>query len=189
MNIGLDLDSTLINWVTSPQEWAAMSLGIHGYPKHPTDYDWGNYMKEHRDLIIRLLSDPNFMGKENSRYDPLDRLALARWYDAGHRLVVITSRHKKVEKVTQTLVHEFFPEIYVVVRCDGIEQKRAPMVEWSLDVWIDDNPRGIEIATNLGIRAYGIVNSTTRHYNEGQMNILAKHPNVRLVEHIRDIKL
>ncbi len=190
MNIGLDLDDTLVEWIVSPQDYAALLLGIHEYPSFPTDYNWTNYSEGHRERIYGLLEFPDFMGKDNCKYDPLDRLALIHWKEQGHKLIVLTARHKKIHDATRKMVKEFFPEIDVLVICDNIEEKRGPMVEYTLDLWIDDNPRGIEIASELGIRTYGIVNNKTRNYNmDKMMDITWKYETIELVHYIRDIKL
>lgn len=176
MNIGMDLDSTLIGWLIRPEKKAAWDLNIKDYPD-TTDFEFSTLIPSHVKRIKELFLDPDFMGPANVVFDPLDKLKLSLWKEEGHRLIVITSRKEPVRKATEMIIEEYFPEIDKLIVCSKIENKKQHMIDENLDVWIDDNPRGLRIACELKIPlVFAIVNRVTEKYNNTEtLSILRDH--------------
>ena len=86
------------------------------------------------------------------------------WTDAGHKVVVITSRAITLANATEKMLRESFPTVgnFYVSDWKG-SGKKGFMETEKLDVWVDDSPFDVEPALELGIKTYLISNDETKY--------------------------
>jgi len=185
MNIGVDLDQTLIDHLIPVEKQAAKNLGIIKYPEIK-DWYFSNYTKEHKTEVMRLFNDSFFMGINGNEPIKFSQEKIYRWSILGHKIVIITARNKTVRKATKYMVDEFFPVVNKLLFVEIEESKKNLMMENKLDIWIDDNPKGVQTSCDLGIETYLIYNDNSKRYISEE---LIKTLPVKCVESIADIKL
>lgn len=163
MNIGIDLDQTLINHLVPVEEQAAKNLGIKEYPE-VNDWYFSSLTQEHKAEIMRLFDDPYFMGINGNEPIPGTQEKLYNWSLMGHKIVIITARNKPIREETEHLVDEFFPVVKKIRFTEIDQPKKDIMLEEKIDIWIDDNPKDIQTSCALGIETYLIYNDITKRY-------------------------
>jgi len=184
MIIGIDLDETIIYHVVQPEEQAARNLGIKEYSEC-NDWYFSNLTKRHKTEIMRLFNDPYYMGlKCNCPIKgSIDKLSEWSLY---HKIIIITARNKSVRKATKYMVEKFFPSVNDLIFVDIEHSKKEAMIESQIDLWVDDNPKGVQTSCELGIETYLIYNDQTKRYISRE---IIKVLPVKCIESIADVKL
>lgn len=183
--IGIDLDQTLIKHKIEPEKQAAKNLGILNYPEI-NDWYFTNLTKLHVKEILRLFDDPYFMGINcNYPYEGSQE-KIFKWSSLGYKIIIITARNEPVRKATEFMVERFFPTVDKLLFVGIEDSKRDLMIENKLDIWIDDNPKGVQTSCELKIETYLIYNEITKKYIPKEtINNLP----INCVKSIIDIKL
>lgn len=168
MNIGFDLDGTLIEFMTPFIKQIAMEFHVKesDFPKQ-NDFYFSNFSQEFRNRLQELIIDKNFMGPGNATADIYTVYALLHFKEQEHKLIVITARAEEIRKETEDIINGFFPTIFdkvILTKCT--KDKIDIMKSEKLDCWIDDNPEGCKISISLGIPTFLIYNNYTAPYAE-----------------------
>lgn len=193
MKIGLDIDATMYRLdviervsellgeeYTSEdiKHWVYDKEEINGMPKHFTD------------LVFSHFGDPMYMG--NLKLNPYVRKKVHEWKDTGHELYVLTARKPEVHIATVKMLNRdfgvgFFKSIHMVEHKTDAKSKLFKDLE--LDVWIDDNPKDLVKASEMGINTYAINNSVTQ-YNTSKVNwCIEKYKHCKKVSNFGEIVL
>lgn len=160
MIIGIDLDSTLIE--TNAVAIAAKELNFPISNKDTLHWNHLNFPPELKARIYEYFVDPVSMC-DNARPIKGTQETIRKWYDQGHKIVLITARGNILRESTIEMVHRLYPEIGTVEFVEMNTSKIAIMKEKGVEVWIDDAPHGILDALKEGIPAYMVSNNYTKY--------------------------
>lgn len=183
MNIGIDLDDTLINLniVKLTSKEFKFNLNEVKY----FDWEMSQFPKELREEIIRRFTDPRFMCEEPYiSFIPNVKNKLDELKQNNHKLILITARNKIIRKETKQLINKVYPnfdKIHIVTRG---QSKLSLFKKEKLDVWVDDHLENCKRALRLGIKVYMISNNSTP-YNHN----MKKHRNLKIIEKFTDIDI
>lgn len=180
MNVGVDLDNTLINL-----DIINALIERHNYPCSIEEYiDWNmdNFPKHIQSAAFKLFKDETFMCN-NVKPIKGSQETIELW-SKKHNIILITARSEHLYDKTKQLVNDLFPHITDFNSVGFNQSKKDLFIEKKLDAWIDDAPHGIIDAIECGIKTYLISNETTR-YNWHIKSL----PNVNHVESIDKINL
>lgn len=186
MNIGIDLDSTIIKM--RAVELASKSLGYPFTDKNAVVWDHHNFPKDLREKIFALFEDTKIMCDD---VQPIAgaQTKIKQWVEAGHNIILITARNPPLHEGTIQLIKKHFPEITDINFVGQTESKKNVMIDKKIDVWIDDAPHGIEDSLSLGIKTYLISNNYTK-YNWDSRKLQVEYPTLlQVVKLVYDIIL
>ena len=159
-NIGIDLDSTLIE--TNAALVASTELGYEYKNKDVTHWNHLNFPEDLRKKIMEYFVDPIYMCDKAKPIENSQEI-INKWILAGHKIVLITARVESLKEKTIQMVNRLFPEIKHI-HVVGMEQsKKSIMLSEKLDFWIDDAPHGVLDSMRLGIPTYLVSNNYTKY--------------------------
>jgi len=167
-NIGIDLDGTLIEFLTGFKKQIAMDFKIKekDLPQQ-IDYFWSNFPQEFKNRVEELIEDPYFMGPENIITDIYTIDALLHFKEEGHKIIVITARSEKIRKQTEEIINRFFPNLIdKLILVKNVTDKKEKMIEEKINYWIDDAPHGCTISIELGLPTFLLYNKYTEVYSK-----------------------
>lgn len=156
MNIYFDLDSTLVD-LESEIFKIFKKHGIF----HETLPSWSfdeipNFIRLE---IFRMFEKEKIMCKlKPFRYS---KKLIKLLKKAGHNVIIVTARSKKLEKQTKKYVKKLF-NVKCIVVGHG-EDKTEILKENNCDIWIDDNGPQIESCIEAGIKCIMISNNITQY--------------------------
>ncbi len=180
MNIGFDLDNTLIHL-----DIIDILANEYNYPctiQQYTDWNMNNFPKYIQSKAMKLFRDHNFMCENIKTIKGAKKIISELSKD--HNIFIITARVKKLHKKTEKLVNELFPEVKGF-HCVGYNKSKKDLfIENKLDIWIDDAPHGVKDALDCGIITYLISNNKTR-YNWHIKDL----PNLNVVSSVNKIEI
>jgi hypothetical protein len=160
MNIGFDLDQTLIDLKSVQQKiWKRHNLKYN----QPIDWNFSNVPENIRNEIFKMFEDPIQMCLAQP-YKYSKRL-LVKLQEQGHKVFIITARNKKIKKATIEMTRKYFGNIKTYVSNFG-ESKLDILRKENIDIWIDDAPHEIINVSKNNIRCIMISNDNTiyNHY-------------------------
>ena len=173
MNIGVDLDSTIIKM--RAVEAASKALGYEFTDKNAILWNHPNFPDDLRETIFDLFNDPKIMCEEAWPIEGA-QTRVQQWTKKGHNVILITARDLPIRDATVKMVNEHFPEITDINFVAQTESKTEVMKAKKLDLWIDDAPHGVIDSLALGIRTYLISNNYTKYNHSVVEELLAKYP-------------
>jgi len=179
LNIGLDLDSTLIEPYIKAHILASYALKEETIPKLK-DFNFSNFKPHVRNEIYRLFLDDFFMNRFMRPIEGTNK-KLQIWRQQGHTLTIITARDENIQKGSTQMIYRFFPN--VIKQIDFVPlgtSKKEKMIDNKLDVWVDDNIDGVETALDLGLKTYIV----THNYNKN-----LKHKELIRVNNVSEIDI
>lgn len=188
MNIGIDLDSTLIK--IKAIEIASEKLGMRYTEEDNLDWNLSVFPDNLRNLIFSLFSDPHIMC---DNVEPLEgaQEKLKNWVNEGHKLHIITARNPEIHIKTYLMVKRFFPEVLSLSFVNMGETKIHKMEKLRLDVWIDDAVSGISDAKKLKIKNIFLISNKYTKYNHDIADYYRNNEkeNIKIVKAVKDIEL
>ena len=180
MNIGLDLDNTLID--TNIVQDVLDDFGIIDITyKDVYHWDLRDLPPEIRTEVFRRYKMPEY----NCNVPAIKgvRRKLNIWKRLGHKLIIITSRPKEIEQETIDMVMKTFPVVdKVIVAYD--KKKKDILVEEKIDMFVDDAPHHIEEAIEAKIKYIYLISNKHTPYN---YEYKEQHQNMNIVKGINYI--
>lgn len=160
MNIGVDLDSTLIE--THAAAVAAKDLGYPIDNKDVVSWNHLNFPEDVRKRIFEYFSDEDHMCHQAR---PIERAqeTISKWAGAGHNIILITARVQKLHESTRAMIARLFPEIIDVNFSDFNGNKKDIILAKKIDVWVDDAPHGVLDSLSMNIPTYLVSNAYTKY--------------------------
>ena len=185
LNIGVDLDSTLIE--AHAVNNAAKKLGYNISQKDQLTWNKHEFPKDLQELILEYYALPAEMCHAAIPIEGA-QAKIKDWSERGHNVILITARGENLKDETISMVNRLFPEIKEICFSGYNEPKASIMSDKKLDIWVDDAAHGIEEAIELGIDCYLVSNNNTK-YNHSIPVKHAENPKLKgVVKIISDIK-
>lgn len=162
MNIGIDLDETLIDF--SPVFKKAFACFGLEYQK-PKTWTMADYPEKVKEQIIQNFYDESIMC--NLEPYPDSKYFIDFMRSKGHKVYIVTARGKFLNN--EPFIKSMFDVdgIYVV---EPGESKLSVLEELEIDIWIDDNPVEIEELKKTDIELVIVKNENTL-YNHHVENV------------------
>jgi 5'(3')-deoxyribonucleotidase len=186
MIIGIDLDNTLVNlndfWIRK----VSKELGYNFTGKDHTRWSFDNYPQDFIKRTFELMVDPFFMGNLPIIDGAFGKLL--EWKEAGHTLIVITSRCKELEEVTCNFIIREFSQINKTFVLGVDNDKEDILVKEKINVIVDDNPMCIKSAIKLGIKHIFMISNIDTGYNHPYIEEYKKQ-GVKTVSSIKEINI
>lgn len=174
MNIGFDLDNTLIDLDVNKE--LIKRFNYHSVKSDVNDWDYSNFPEHMRTEIFKLFKDESFMCGETIIPFPNIQNKIKE-LSKKHNVVLITARAPNLTEGTIEIVNKYFPEIKDINLVGFNMSKKNLFIEKELDLWIDDSPHGIKDSLELDIKTYLVSNEHTRYnhcvLNQPNLNILS----------------
>lgn len=160
MNIGFDLDNTLID--LDVNKYLVNHFNYHSHKSEVMDWDYSTFPKEIKDIIFDLFKANTFMCGDNIQPFPnvQDKV---KELSKQHNIILITARNENLTEGTIKLVNKFFPEIKDINLVGFNMSKKDLFKEKKLDLWIDDSPHGVKDSIDLNIKTHLISNDNTKY--------------------------
>lgn len=160
MNIGVDLDSTLIE--THAAAAAAKDLGYQIHNKDVTKWNHLNFPEDLRKKIFEYFCDEDHMCNQAK---PIERAqeTISRWTSEGHNIILITARIEKIRESTTKMVNRLFPEIKDINFSDFNGNKKSLLLSKNINLWVDDAPHGVIDSLDMNIPTFLVSNSFTKY--------------------------
>ena len=181
MNIGLDLDSTLIKLPCI--ELASKELGFDFDETHVEDWQFKKVFPEIlRHRVFEMFADPKVMCDKVTPIDGTQN-KIKEWCNKGHRLTIITSRIDSLQYKTVEMINKFYPEIEKVTFVGFNQSKKEALIENKIQLFVDDGPHNIEVAMEIPNLVCILLSNKYTRYN------WYLRDKVNLVKAIKDIQL
>lgn len=183
MNIGLDLDGTLIDLKIVENLLVEKKINSKLLPK--CDYTFSQFPAELREEIFRRFNIPFYMCSPLFAVPYKNvRNKLYEWKREGHKLLLITARNSSIHHTTKRMLNNYFPRFHKIIFVKMGESKERFFKRERLDVWIDDNPNDVHSALKLGIKTYLVSHNNTQYNFEAR-----KLDGIHVVESVSKIIL
>lgn len=161
MNIGFDLDNTLID--LDPNKELIKRLNYHSSKSDVHDWEYSTFPEHIRKEVFNLFKDESFMCGETIIPFPNVQNKIKELTNKGYNIVLITARAENLTEGTIKLVNKYFPEIKDINLVGFNVSKKDLFIEKKLDLWIDDSPHGVKDSLDLKIKTYLISNEHTKY--------------------------
>lgn len=163
MILGLDLDSTLVDLPIV--ERISRETGLEYKDSDFHDWHFSQFPEIYSKRSKELFKDIDFMC--NLIPYPRTYTKLKNWKVLGNFLVLITARDRSIQGMTIKMVNDLFPDIFTHIDfVNPGQSKKDLMSKYKLDRWIDDNPRDVLGAMELGIKTFLISNEKTPYNHQ-----------------------
>lgn len=184
MNIGIDLDNTLIRNKILAHELVAIKYPNHYIPELK-DYEYSNFPYFIKNKIYELYNNSWYMGKCMNYILPNRISYMKKWIDSKNKIFIITARNNIIRNITEDLIMNFFPLLNI--RAYFVQHntsKKYMFRNLNIDIWIDDSPIGISEAYNERIPSFLIRDDVTIKYN---WQIKEKKSLINIVKDFKEI--
>jgi len=183
MNIGIDLDDTLINLNVVKLTSKEMNFDLN----RVRNFDWemSEFPNELRNEIYKRFKTPKYMCEEPYiNFIPNIKNKLDKLKNDGHKIILITARDKSIRKESKILINKVYPKFDKIHFVSRGQSKLSLFKKEKLNIWIDDHPMNCKRALMLGIKVFLISNkSTPYNYN------IKNHKNLTIIKKFTDIEI
>lgn len=159
MNIGLDLDNTLVHLKTI--EEVAKENNLPYTDADCDDWNLSNFPKDFVEKVMEKWNDPEHMCSVIPIPGAISTVSHLK--DIGYDIHIITARNKPVREGTKELVGKYFPKIDSLHFVNYNESKTYLRKYLELDIWVDDSPIECHASVYEGIKTYMISNEHTKY--------------------------
>ncbi len=166
MNVGIDLDDTIINSFEDLMPYYAQyfNLDIDYCMKH--NYSYNNYPKELKDRkreFIEYLRSNKILNSISPKEDAKE--VIKYLHDNNFKIIIITARNNDILSNAFYETKTYLDEneiIYDKLFCE--HDKHKILIEEKIDVFIDDSIRGLEY--NVDVCKYPVLFNSKININE-----------------------
>ncbi|MFW6219782.1 MAG: hypothetical protein ACOC1O_01575 [bacterium] len=180
MNIGLDLDNTLID--TNIVQDVLDEYGVVDITyKDINHWDLRELPPDIRLEVFKRYKIPEYNCNVNAIKGVKRKLNI--WKRLGHNLIIITSRPTEIENETIDMVKKLFPCVDKVIIVPNKEKKQT-LISENIDVFVDDAPHHIDEAIDAKVKYIYLISNKHTPYN---YEYKIQHNNINIVKGLEHI--